>query len=203
MLLYKIDNLQKRSMDKVKIDLKKAIDALWSSAILLFPSDYGWGLCCDATNNLAVEKLIKVNKTNSTDKFLILVDHPSKLQSYVDEVPDIAWDLIELSENPISFIFPKAKNISENLLFSDGSAKFMICSDFISSSLCRQLRKPLAFTTANFDKSSAPLLFEDIDSTIVENSDYIIDIQNNKIVSRKEPSIIRLGKGNLFEIIKK
>lgn len=189
-------------MDKVKIDLKKAKDTLWSSGILLFPSDYGWGLCCDATNNVALEKLFKVKKTNSIYEYTVLIDNPSKLSSYVDEVPDITWDLIELSEKPISFIFPKAKNISKSLFFPDGSAKFMICTDFITTSLCMQFRKPLAFTTANINGAKAPLFFEGVDAAIVENSDYIIDIQNNKINLKKEPSVIRLGKGNLFEIIK-
>jgi len=80
-------------MEDVKDDLKKAVEILRSGGVILYPADSGWGLGCDATNKNAVEKIVKIKKSEAKDTMIVLLDNASRLQAYVNEVPDMAWDL--------------------------------------------------------------------------------------------------------------
>ena len=79
-------------------ELKKAIDVLRAGGVILYPTDTVWGLGCDATNVEAVQRIFDIKKRADAKAMLVLVDSAARIQGYVDEVPDMAWDLIELSE---------------------------------------------------------------------------------------------------------
>ena len=91
-------------------DLRNAVEVLKKGGIILYPTDTIWGIGCDATNEEAVEKLFAIKKREKDKSMLILLDNPAKLQTYVEDVPDIAWDLIDLTDKPLTIIFNGAKN---------------------------------------------------------------------------------------------
>ena len=75
---------------------------------ILYPTDTVWGIGCDATNNKAVGRIYEIKKTREKEGMLILIDSPKMLYQYVD-VPDIAWQIIEVSESPLTIIYPGAE----------------------------------------------------------------------------------------------
>src|SRR5574344_2327219 len=112
-----MDNYEKIISDEVK----KTIEVLRAGGIILYPTDTVWGIGCDATNAEAVEKIYKIKQRDDSKSMLVITDGMARIQSYVDEIPDIAWDLAELADKPITIIYPQAKNLAANLISDDRS----------------------------------------------------------------------------------
>ncbi len=130
-------------------EIKKAIEILRNGGVILYPTDTIWGLGCDATNPAAVQKVYDLKHRAEAKSMLILVDSPAKLQAYVEEIPDMAWDLIELTTKPLTIIYPGAKNLAPNLTGDDRTIGIRVTSEEFSKRLCEMFRKPIVSTSAN------------------------------------------------------
>ena len=183
-------------------EIKKVVEVLRSGGVILYPTDTVWGLGCDATNEKAVKRIFEIKKRTDTKAMLVLIDNPSKLQSYVDEVPDIAWDLIELSEKPLTIIYPQAKNLALNLIGEDKTIGIRVTKELFSRTLCMQFRNPIVSTSANISGNSTPMNFAQIPDEIKNAVDYVVIFRQNDKSKSVPSSIIKLGKGNLFHLIR-
>jgi L-threonylcarbamoyladenylate synthase len=144
-------------------DIKKACEVMNRGGVILYPTDTIWGIGCDATNEEAVKRVYEIKQRSDSKSMLILLDNPAKLQVYVKDVPDIAWDLIELTDKPLTIIYDGAKNLATNLLAEDGSIGIRITNEGFSKELCRQFRKPIVSTSANISGNPSPASFREID----------------------------------------
>jgi L-threonylcarbamoyladenylate synthase len=169
---------------------------------ILYPTDTIWGLGCDATNPEAVRKLYEIKQRTEKKAMLVLVDSPVKIDFYVEETPDIAWDLIELADKPITIIYPKARNLAPNLLSEDGSIGLRITNEEFSRRLCQQFRKAIVSTSANVSGQTSPANFSQISEEIKSQVDYIVTFRQDDRSHPKPSSIIKLGKGGLIKIIR-
>ncbi len=184
-------------------DLKKAVEILKQGGIILYPTDTIWGIGCDATNEEAVDKLFAIKKREKDKSMLILLDNPAKLQTYVEDVPEIAWDLIDLTDKPLTIIFNGAKNLAPNLICDDGTIGIRITSEDFSRDLCMRFRKPIVSTSANFSGMKSPLNFNQIDSEIIDLVDYVVEYRQNEMMKQVPSSIIKLEANGNIEIIRK
>jgi len=183
-------------------EIIKALEVLRSGGIILYTTDTVWGLGCDATDENAVKRIFEIKKRADAKAMLVLIDNPGKLQSYVDEVPDIAWDLIEMAEKPLTIIYPQARNLASNLVAEDKSIGIRITKEEFSRKLCAQFRKPIVSTSANVSGEPTPSNFSQISNEIKAAVDYVVDFRQNDVSQPKPSSIIKLGKGNLFKLIR-
>lgn len=183
-------------------EIKKAVEVLRSGGIILYPTDTVWGLGCDATNEAAVRKVFEIKNREDVKAMLVLVDNAAKIQTYVDEVPDMAWDLIEFAEKPLTIIYPEAKNLASNLVGEDKSIGIRVTRETFSKRLCEQFRKPIVSTSANISGERTPSNFSEISDEIKSKVDYVVNFRQDESVKPKPSSIIKLGKGNLFEMIR-
>jgi len=183
-------------------EIKKTLEVLRSGGIILYPTDTVWGIGCDATNESAVKRIFEIKKRTDTKAMLVLVDNPAKLQGYVDEVPDIAWDLIEMAEKPLTIIYPQAKNLASNLIADDKTIGIRITKEVFSRNLCTQFRKPIVSTSANVSGEPTPANFNQISEEIKSTVDYVVNFRREDNSKPKPSSIIKLGKGNIFQLIR-
>ena len=183
-------------------DIEKAIEVLKSGGIILYPTDTIWGIGCDATNEKAVQRVYEIKKRDDSKSMLILLDEPDKLWDYVDEVPTMAWQLIEYSEKPLTIIYPQGKNLAKNLLADDGSIGIRIVKDEFCKDLMRKFGKPIVSTSANVSGKPAPVNFLDIDDEIKNSVDYIVKWRQKDRKRAKPSSIIKLGLKNEIKIIR-
>jgi len=184
-------------------DIKKACEILRKGGIIIYPTDTIWGIGCDATNEEAVNRVYDIKKRNDSKSMLVLLDSPAKLQTYVKEVPDIAWDLIELTEKPLTIIYEGAKNLATNLIAADGSIGIRITTEKFSSELCRQYRKPIVSTSANISGEPSPASFKYISDIVKEKVDYVVEYRQSDVSKTSPSSIIKLDKSGTIEIIRK
>lgn len=183
-------------------DIKKALDILHSGGIILYPTDTIWGIGCDATNPEAVKRVYEIKKREDSKAMLVLMENPNRLSSYVDEVPEIAWDLIDTNDQPMTLIYPGAKNLASNLINSDGTIGIRITAEEFTQSLIQRFKKPIVSTSANYSGEASPANFDEIDEEIKEAVDYIVEYKQNDLSENKASSIIKLGLGGEIEIIR-
>jgi len=183
-------------------DIKKACEVMQAGGIILYPTDTIWGIGCDATNDKAVEKIYNLKRRIDHKAMLVLIDNPVKLETYVSEVPDIAWDLIEVADKPLTIIFSNAKNLSRHLLAEDGSIGIRVTQEEFSQKLCRQFGKPLVSTSANVSGEVFPSNFFEISDAIKNGVDYIVKYRQEDVREVQPSSIIKLGTGGLVQVIR-
>jgi L-threonylcarbamoyladenylate synthase len=187
----------------IRDEVAKAFKVIQDGGIILYPTDTIWGIGCDATNTEAVKKIYALKQRSEAKSMIILLDNDNKLQSYVSEVPDIAYDLIEFAEHPLTLVMPGAKNISPNLIAEDGSVGIRIVKHQFCEQLIQRLRKPLVSTSANVSGNPSPRFFDEIDGAIINGVDYVVDLEQN-ITSIKKPStIMRLYPDGRFEFLRR
>jgi len=187
---------------KINDEIKKALDILQAGGIILYPTDTIWGIGCDATNEEAVKKIYELKKRSDSKSMLVLVDNPGKIQSYIEEMPDMAWDLIEMSEKPLTIIYSKAKNLANNLIAEDGSVGIRVTNEVFSKRLCERFRKPIVSTSANVSGEKSPENFSEISEEIINGVDYVVDFRRNDTTKAKPSSIIKLEEGNVITVIR-
>lgn len=142
-------------------DIKKACEVMAAGGIILYPTDTIWGIGCDATNEKAVQRVYELKRRTDNKAMLVLMDSEAKLDRYVSDVPDIAWDLISVSDKPLTIIYSSAKNLATNLLGADGSVGIRITNEEFSKKLCERFRKPLVSTSANVSGEPSPANFSE------------------------------------------
>lgn len=170
--------------------------------LILYPTDTIWGIGCDATNENAVRKVYELKKRADNKALLVLIDNPTKLETYVEDIPDIAWDLVEVADKPLTIIYSHGKNLAPNLLGTDGSIGIRISHEKFSQSLCFQFRKPLVSTSANVSGAPSPANFQEISDEIKNGVDYIVKYRQDDFSKAMPSNIIKLGDGGLFQIIR-
>lgn len=179
-------------------DLQDAIDCLRKGGVILYPTDTIWGLGCDATNEEAIKKIYALKKRTDAKSMLVLTDSVSALEKIVDNVPDVAYELIEASVNPLTIIYDKAVNVAPGLLAPDGSLGVRITEETFSKELCRRFGKPVVSTSANISGEDAPTCFSQISEEIKKGADYTVNYRQNDCTPSKPSNIIKLtNQGNV------
>ena len=189
-------------MMEIKDDIKNAIDILSKGGVILYPTDTIWGIGCDATNEDAVKRVYQIKQRMETKAMIVLIDNDVKLDYYLEEVPSLAYDLIDLSEKPLTIIYDKARNLANNLIAEDQSIGIRITQEKFSKELCYRFKKAIVSTSANISGALSPKCFKDIDSKIIEEVDYVVKYRQEDNTNSQASSIMKLGIGNEIKIIR-
>jgi len=184
-------------------DLKNAVETLKNGGIILYPTDTIWGIGCDATNSEAVKRIYEIKEREDSKSMLVLMENPALLDRYVNDVPEVAWDLVEISSTPLTVIYPEAKNLANNLIADDGSIGIRFTKEKFTSQLLQRFRRPLVSTSANKSGEKSPAFFEEISEEIKKKMDYIVEYRQDDFTPTKPSSIIKLGAGGKIDIIRK
>lgn len=183
-------------------DIKKAFEVLRDGGVILYPTDTVWGIGCDATNAEAVRRVYDIKKREDSKALLVLVDSPVKVDFYVRDVPEVAWDLIELSEKPLTIIYDNARNLASNLVAEDGSIGIRVTNEDFSRSLCQRFRKAIVSTSANISGQPTPSNFSEISEDVKSQVDYIVGYRQDDMNHPKPSSILKLGEGAEIKVIR-
>jgi len=183
-------------------EVKKAIEVMRQGGVILYPTDTVWGIGCDATNPEAVKKVYDIKHRDDSKALICLVDSDARLSRYVRNVANITWDLIELSEKPLTIIFDHATGLAHNLLAEDGSVGIRITKEEFSKELCFRFQKPIVSTSANISGAPTPQTFEEISDDIKQSVDYVVKYNRKCKEKHKPSSIIKIDANGQFQIIR-
>ncbi len=183
-------------------DIKNALATLRSGGIIVYPTDTIWGIGCDAANEEAVRKIYELKRRVESKSMLALVDSEAALERSVDDIPEVAWQLIEAAVRPLTIIYDHPRGVASNLLADDGSLGIRITGERFSNELCRRLRRPLVSTSANISGEKAPASFKDISREILDGADYVVSYRREEDMAAAASNIIKVSDGGLFKVIR-
>lgn len=183
-------------------DIRQAVEVMNQGGVILYPTDTIWGIGCDATNEDAVRRVFEIKKRADAKALITLVDSEAKLEFYVNDIPEVAWDLIEVAERPLTIIFDHARNLAPNLLAEDGSAGIRITKEEFSKNLCMRMKRAIVSTSANISGEPSPKCFADISPEILQAVDYVCTSRRNENHNPPASNIIKLGSGGEVKVIR-
>ena len=183
-------------------DIKAAVECMRKGGVILYPTDTVWGIGCDATNAEAVAKIYKIKKREESKAMICLVDSDNRIQRYVRNVPDVAWDVMNLATSPTTVILDGADGLASNLIAEDGSVAMRITQEEFSKELCYRMQKPVVSTSANISGEPTAQNYSDISEEIINSVDYVCKSRRNEHQPHKPSSIIKLKSNGEVTIIR-
>lgn len=191
-------------------DIKNAVEVLRRGGIILYPTDTIWGIGCDATNDDAVRRVYEIKQRDDSKSLICLVDSDARLQRYVRNVPDVAWQLIdclqggegEKAQRPTTLILDGAVNLAPSLIAADGSIGIRITREPFSRQLCYRFQKAIVSTSANISGEPAAQNYRDIDARILGQVDYVCWSRRQEHKPHEPSAIIKLGKDGEVRVIR-
>ena len=176
-------------------EITQALKVLQSGGVILYPTDTIWGLGCDATNPDAIQKIYNIKQRKESKSLITLVSDKKMLKKLTDSVPDT-----DITSAPTTVIYQNIVGLSDNLLAEDGTAAIRIVQDNFFKQLIERFGKAIVSTSANISGTESPKQFSDITDDIIDNADYIVNLQQKE--RRKNPSrIIKIEKnGNITKL---
>lgn len=184
-------------------DIKNALKVLRAGGVILYPTDTVWGLGCDATNAEAVRRIFAVKKRSDAKSLIVLVNSVAMLTRYVENPPEVALQIAEWSEKPLTVVYDRGRSLAEGVASSDGSVGVRICREPFCDALIDALRKPLISTSANISGEDAPAIFDEIDEEIVSAADYVCLYRQDDRSKASPSSVIKVSANGAVKILRK
>ena len=184
-------------------DIRNAVATLRRGGVILYPTDTIWGIGCDAGNSEAVRRVFAIKQRAEAKALITLVDSLAALNRIVDEIPEVAEQLIEAAVEPVTIIYDKGVGVAPELLAGDGSIGVRLTREEFSAQLCRAFGGPVVSTSANISGKDAPTNFCGISSEIIEAVDYVCTSRREEKTGAKASSVIKISAGGLFKILRK
>ncbi|MFN8257531.1 MAG: L-threonylcarbamoyladenylate synthase [Bacteroidales bacterium] len=183
-------------------EIKNTLEILKNGGVILYPTDTIWGIGCDATNEKAVKRIFEIKEREDNKSMLVLVDDANRIPSYIDTMPEIAWDLIEFTTKPLTIIYSGAKNLAKNLIGSDGTIGIRVSSEPFTKKLVQRFKKPIVSTSANISGQPFAAKFSQVDNEIIKKVDYVVNYRREENIEFSPSSIIQLGVKGEIKIIR-
>ena len=183
-------------------EINKALQVLKNGGLILYPTDTVWGIGCDASNLEAVKKIYKLKQREDSKALICLVADDRMLNKYVKKVPEAAYSIFEVSENPVTIIYDDAQNLAPNLIAEDNTIAIRIPDDEFCYQLSRKLNGALVSTSANISGFPTPKSFKEIPEAILKGVDYVVNLHREKTCN-KPSSIIKLSNSGVVKVIRK
>lgn len=183
-------------------EINRALAVLKAGGIILYPTDTVWGIGCDATNAEAVAKVYALKRRDDSKSLVLLAADLDMIAKHVKVIPQIALDLVEVNDAPMTIIYPGAQYLAPNVVAADGTVGIRIPQNDFCVELSRRLRRPIVSTSANISGEPTPEGFDDISNEIREGVDYVVDRRFGAGATGRASQIIKLGIDGEVEIIR-
>ena len=182
--------------------IQQALQVLRDGGLILYPTDTLWGIGCDATNEKAVKKVYELKQRADSKSLIILASDMGMIGQYVKQIPDIAYNLTEVSDTPLTLIYPQARNLAANAVAEDETVAIRISNHDFCQQLLHKFHKPIISTSANISGEATPKTFSEISDVIKNGVDFIVGLECEGKPTRKPSSIIKIGLNAEIEVIR-
>ena len=183
-------------------EVKAAVDTLKAGGLILYPTDTVWGIGCDATNEAAVARVYELKQRADSKSLITLVADADMLGKYVKVIPEVAINLLEVNDKPMTIIYPDAMGLAPNVVAEDSSAGIRIPMSDFCVAVIRRFRKPIVSTSANISGQPAPAFYEDIPLEIIDAVDWVADPYLEEGATGQPSQIIAVGLHGEVKILR-
>lgn len=189
------------STEDINAEVHNAFEVIKNGGIILYPTDTVWGIGCDATNAEAVKKIYELKRREETKSMIVLMNAEKMMYSVFKDIPEVAWQIMDLSEKPTTLILDNPRNVAPNLIAPDKTLGVRMVKEPFCYKLMERMKKPLVSTSANISGMPTPNSFKEISHHILDGVDYIVNLQHNKVAA-KPSTIIKLGNDLQVKVIR-
>lgn len=189
-------------MSDINTEIHNAFEVIKNGGIILYPTETVWGIGCDATNPEAVAKIYALKKREESKSMIALMNGEKMMYNVFKEIPEVAWQILDLSEKPTTLILDNPRNVAPNLIAPDKTLGIRIIKEPFAFKLLERMKKPLVSTSANVSGAPTPTNFKEISQEIIKGVDYVVNLPNEKMTG-KPSAIIKLSNDNQVKIIRK
>ena len=187
---------------EINTEVHNAFEVIKNGGIILYPTDTVWGIGCDATNEEAVKKIYALKQREETKSMIVLLNGERMMYNVFKEIPDVAWQILDLSEKPTTLILDNPRNVAKNIVAEDNTLGVRLVTEPFCFKLMERMKKPLVSTSANISGELTPKTFKEISPEIIKGVDYVVNLHHGKVC--KNPStIIKLGLDSQVKVIRK
>ncbi len=181
--------------------LENALSVLEAGGTILYPTETGWAIGCDATHEAAVARICSLKNQPGPRSLYCLVGTDRQLEQLIPQFPEVAWDLIDLSDKPLVIVYDQPKGVAPNLVSEENTLGVCLTSHPFCRELLRRLRKPLVFAPPHKRGAPAPGQFSEIDPAILNAVDYVVPLEQESLKSRP-PTLIKLKADGQVRVIR-
>ena len=189
-------------MENINQEIHNAYEVITNGGIILYPTDTIWGIGCDATNVDAVAKIYALKKRAETQSMIVLMNGEKMMYNVFKDIPEVAWQIMDLSENPTTLILDNPRNVAANIIAQDKSLGIRIVKEPFCYKLLERMKKPLVSTSANISGQPSPIAFKDISQEIINGVDYVVNLYRDKIAGNPS-TIIKLTSDSQVKVLRK
>lgn len=182
-------------------EVQRAFDVIQQGGIILYPTDTVWGIGCDATNEEAVKKIYELKQREESKAMITLVNGDRMMHQIFKEIPEVAWQIIDLAEKPTTLILDGPRNVAKNLVGADNTLGIRLVKEPFCFKLMERLKKPLVSTSANISGEPTPNSFSEISPAIVQGVDYVVNLYRDR-QNGKPSTIIKLTMDSQVKVIR-
>jgi len=185
----------------MQTEINKALQVLKEGGLILYPTDTVWGIGCDAANPEAVKKVYQLKQREDSKALICLVADDRMLTKYVKKIPEVAFDIIDVADTPVTIIYDDAQNLAANLIADDHTIAIRIPNDDFCFQLLRRFNGAIVSTSANISGQPTPKSFKEIAPEVLKGVDYVVSLHHEKTCA-KPSSIIKLGNNGVVKVIR-
>ncbi len=182
-------------------EISNALKVLKDGGLILYPTDTVWGIGCDATNPEAVKKIFQLKQREDSKALICLVADDRMLKKYVKKIPEAAFSILDITEEPITIIYDEPQNLASNLIAEDNTIAIRIPDNDFCFQLLRRFNGAIVSTSANISGFPTPKSFKEIAPEILKGVDYVVNLHHEKI-NTKPSSIIKLSNDGIVKVIR-
>ncbi|HRB70390.1 MULTISPECIES: L-threonylcarbamoyladenylate synthase [unclassified Flavobacterium] len=183
-------------------EIHKAYEVIKNGGIILYPTDTVWGIGCDATNPEAVKKIYALKQREESKSMIVLMNGDRMVYNVFKDIPEVAWQILDLSEKPTTLILDNPRNVAPNIIGQDNTLGMRIVKEPFCFKLMERMKVPLVSTSANISGEPTPKSFKEISPAILQGVDYVVNLHHDKI-GGKPSTIIKLSGNSEVKIIRK
>jgi len=187
---------------ELNTEIHNAFEVIKNGGIILYPTDTVWGIGCDATNPEAVAKIYKLKQRAETQSMICLMNGEKMMYNVFKDIPEVAWQILDLSEKPTTLILDKPRNVAPNIIAPDNTLGIRIIKEPFCFKLLERMKKPLVSTSANISGQPTPASFKEINPEIIKGVDYVVNLQHEK-TGGKPSTIIKLTLDSQVKVLRK
>ncbi|KGO82004.1 L-threonylcarbamoyladenylate synthase [Flavobacterium beibuense] len=189
------------STENVNEEVHNAYEVIKNGGIILYPTDTVWGIGCDATNEEAIKKIYALKQREETKSMIVLMNGDRMLYNVFNEVPEVAWQILDVTDKPTTLILDNPRNVAKNIVAPDNTLGMRLVKEPFCYKLMERMKKPLVSTSANISGMPTPNSFKEIDHHILDGVDYIVNLHHDKVAA-KPSTIIKLGNDLQVKVIR-
>lgn len=202
-----------------KEEIDKALAVLRNGGVILYPTDTVWGIGCDASDPVAVAKVYDIKKRADSKSLVLLASDLDMVGRFVREIPEMAVQLVEVNDKPMTIVYPGAVAgerpsdgkdavadrhcLAYNTVAEDGSVGIRIPMMDFCRDLVHKFGRPIVSTSANISGEATPESFAEIPDAVKNAVDYIIDQSLEAGSTGQSSSVIKVGLDGSIVIIRK